>query len=108
MATVDVFVLDSNDQKPFMYDVTNLTISSDLELGTIIKCFTPSDTDALTYFEFTLSAGNAWFAVDRFNGCLFLIDNIADDKQVELNVSDGKNKASKLFTVKVRAWPIIA
>ena len=53
--------------------------------------------------KFTLTAGNAWFAIDRFNGCLFLIDNIAEDKQVELTVSDGTNKASKLFTVKVRA-----
>ena len=54
MATVDVFILDSNDQTPYLYDVTNLTIPSSQKIGSIIKCFTPSDTDAITHFEFSL------------------------------------------------------
>ena len=103
MATVDVFILDSNDQTPFLYDVTDLTVSSQLPIGSIVKCFSPSDTDAVAQLEFTLTKGNEWLSIDRFNGCLFLINTMSTDKQAELTVTDGINVASKSFLIKVNS-----
>ena len=77
-------------QSPFIYDAPDITLEHD-EIGQLVKCVGTSDTDAETVFEFKLEEGNKFFAVDRFNGCVFTINRIITDVRITVRLVSFKN-----------------
>lgn len=95
ITTVLIQLLDINDQIPFISssDVSNVTISSKSNLGSVLSCFNPHDADADSIFQFYIIRGDQFVFIDRFKGCLFLLQLPTKDlTPITVEVSDGQNQ----------------
>ena len=95
ITTVLIQLLDINDQIPFIStsDVSNVTISSKSNLGSVLSCFNPHDADADSIFQFYIIRGDQFVFIDRFKGCLFLLELPTKDlTPITVEVSDGQNQ----------------
>ena len=73
--------------------MSNVTISSKSDLGSVLSCFNPHDADADSIFQFYIIRGDQFVFIDRFKGCLFLVELPTKDlTPITVEVSDGENQ----------------
>ena len=89
---------DENDQYPFVDSISNITIRSDQAAGTLLNCLNVNDADKISNLEYKIKNGFEFISIDRFKGCMFLIEMPStDETEITVTISDGLNQIEKAF-----------
>jgi len=104
--TVNINVLDENDETPSVQNATEY-VPENSALGYIVHSVIATDADANSVFTYQFTPGNAdtIFAIDQYSGVITLINNLDFELNpkyiLEVEVSDGIHIKNGTYTINI-------